>query len=50
MKQVLQEEWDKITIEEINTEIAKLPTIMRRCIDCHGDARTWKDQEAHESE
>jgi transposase len=36
MKQVLQEEWDKITIEEINTEIAKLPTIMRRCIGVNG--------------
>jgi transposase len=36
MKKVLQEEWDKITIEEINTEIAKLPTIMKRCIAVNG--------------
>jgi transposase len=36
MKQVLKEEWDKITIEEINNEIAKLPTIMRRCIEVNG--------------
>jgi transposase len=36
MKKVLQEEWDKITIEEINNEIAKLPTIMRRCIEVNG--------------
>jgi hypothetical protein len=36
MKKVLQEEWDKITIDEINTEIAKLPTIMRRCIAVNG--------------
>jgi transposase len=36
MKRVLQEEWDKITIEEINTEIAKLPTIMQRCINVNG--------------
>ena len=32
MKQVLREEWDKITVEEINVEIAKLPNIMERCI------------------
>jgi hypothetical protein len=36
MKRVLREEWDKITIEEINTEIAKLPTIMQRCINVNG--------------
>lgn len=36
MKRVLQEEWDKITVEEINTEIAKLPTIMQRCIAVNG--------------
>jgi transposase len=36
MKRVLKEEWDKITIEEINNEIAKLPTIMRRCIEVNG--------------
>ncbi|RPA99510.1 hypothetical protein L873DRAFT_1683623 [Choiromyces venosus 120613-1] len=32
METVLQEEWDKITIEEINHEIVKLPDIMIRCI------------------
>jgi hypothetical protein len=36
MKRVLREEWDKITIEEINTEIAKLLTIMQRCINVNG--------------
>ena len=28
MKEVLKEEWDNITVEEINIEIAKLPDIM----------------------
>ena len=28
MKRVLKEEWARITIDEINTEIAKLPKIM----------------------
>ena len=32
MKEVLKEECDKITIEEINREIEKLPAIMARCI------------------
>jgi len=32
MKVVLEEEWSKITIEEINHEIVKLPDIMVRCI------------------
>ena len=32
MKQVLREEWEKITVEEINIEIAKLPAIMERSI------------------
>ena len=32
MKEVLKEEWEKITVEEINFEIAKLPDIMERCI------------------
>jgi transposase len=36
MKKVLQEAWDKITIDEINTEIDKLPTIMQRCIAVNG--------------
>lgn len=36
MKEVLFEEWDKITIEEINLEIAKLPGIMQRCLAAAG--------------
>jgi len=32
-KVVLREEWEKITIEEINFEIEMLPTIM--CCCCH---------------
>ncbi|KAA8911670.1 hypothetical protein FN846DRAFT_917011 [Sphaerosporella brunnea] len=34
MKRVLRE--DKITIEEINTEVVKLTTIMQRCINFNG--------------
>ena len=34
--EVLIEEWDKITIEEINAEIAKLPSIMQRCLAVNG--------------
>ena len=37
MKRVLQEQWDKIIIEEINREVGKLPTIMQRCIDVNGN-------------
>ncbi|RPA93211.1 hypothetical protein L873DRAFT_1706373, partial [Choiromyces venosus 120613-1] len=33
---VLQEEWDKITIDEINREIGKLPRIMQQCIEQNG--------------
>ena len=36
MKEVLIEEWDTITIEEINAEIAKLPSIMQRCLAVNG--------------
>lgn len=36
MRRVLIEEWEKITIQEINTEIEKLPTIMARCITKNG--------------
>jgi len=36
METVLQEEWDKITIEEINHEIVKLPDIMIWCIAANG--------------
>lgn len=32
MKTILIEEWDHISIEEINKEVAKLPTILTRCI------------------
>ena len=35
MKRVLKE-WERITIEEINAEIAKLPEIMQRCIKQNG--------------
>jgi hypothetical protein len=36
MKLVLVEEWERITIDEINTEVAKLPAIMQRCINTSG--------------
>jgi hypothetical protein len=36
MKLVLQEEWEKITVEEINCEIDKLPTIVTRCLAVNG--------------
>ncbi|RPA96434.1 hypothetical protein L873DRAFT_1694296, partial [Choiromyces venosus 120613-1] len=36
MAMVLQEEWDKITIDEINREIGKLPRIMQQCIEQSG--------------
>ena len=36
MKVVLQEEWEKITVEEINKEIAQLPKIMQRCLSVNG--------------
>jgi len=36
MKVVLREEWEKITVEEINCEIEKLPTIMSRCLAVNG--------------
>jgi len=36
MKIVLQEEWDKITIEDINKEVAKLPSIIAKCINVDG--------------
>lgn len=32
MREVLVEEWAKITIEEINNEVSKLPMIMGRCM------------------
>ena len=36
MREVLIEEWENITVEEINREIMKLPAIMQRCIDVNG--------------
>ena len=36
MKEVLTEEWDKITVEEINAEITKLPGIIQRCLAVAG--------------
>ena len=36
MKKVLHEEWDRITIEEINKEIAQLPTTIFRCLAVKG--------------
>lgn len=36
MRRDLVEEWEKIIIEEINTEIEKLSTIMERCITVNG--------------
>ena len=36
MKVVLQEEWDRIAVEEINLEILKLPVIMQRCLAVNG--------------
>ena len=36
MKLILQEEWDRITIEDINKEVAKLPRIIAKCINING--------------
>ena len=36
MRVVLQEEWDRITIEEINALFQRLPTVMQRCIAVDG--------------
>ena len=36
MKAVLVEEWEKITVEEINWEIDKLPTIVMHCLSVNG--------------
>jgi len=32
MNVVLQEEWDRITVEEINALFQRLPTVMQCCI------------------
>jgi len=34
--ELILEEWEKITIEEINHEIVKLPDIMLQCITING--------------
>ena len=36
MKAALFEEWEKTTIEEINREIERLPTIVSRCLSVSG--------------
>jgi len=36
MKLVLHEEWEYITLEEINCEIDKLPTIVTRSLAING--------------
>jgi len=36
MKLVLHEEWENITVEEINCEIDKLPTIVTHCLAING--------------
>jgi len=33
---VLQEEWDRVAIEEINALFQRLPTVMQRCIAVDG--------------
>lgn len=35
MKEILEEEWERITVKEIK-EIAKLPAIVQRCIAVKG--------------
>ena len=36
MRAVLIEEWERLTLDEINQEIAKLPSIMERCLAVKG--------------
>ena len=36
MKLILKQEWEKITIEEINREVSKLPSILAQCISQKG--------------
>ncbi|RPB05482.1 hypothetical protein L873DRAFT_1631455, partial [Choiromyces venosus 120613-1] len=36
MREVLVEEWNHVTIDEINWEIQRLPTIMEHCLNVHG--------------
>ena len=33
MKEVLRQEWEKITGQEVNKEISKLPRVMAKCIE-----------------
>lgn len=39
MAEVLREEWARITVDEINREISKLPKIMKQCIQQAGGNR-----------
>ena len=36
MRVVLQEEWDRIAVEEINALFQRLPTVIQRCIAVDG--------------
>ena len=36
MKLMLQQEWEWITVEEINKQISKLPRVMAKCIEQQG--------------
>jgi len=36
MRLVLQEEWDRVTIEDINKVVARLPSIIAKCILVNG--------------
>ena len=36
MKLILKQEWERITIEEINREVSKLPSILAQCISPKG--------------
>ena len=36
MKLILKQEWERITIEEINREVSKLPSILAQCISQKG--------------
>ncbi|RPA93667.1 hypothetical protein L873DRAFT_1704185, partial [Choiromyces venosus 120613-1] len=36
MREVLVEEWNRVTIAEIDKEIQRLPTVMERCLNVHG--------------
>ena len=40
MRVVLKEEWDRITVEEINALFQRLPTVMQRCIAVDGGNNT----------